>query len=357
MFLNEKRMPKQRNSPTLSTPFVICFAIFHGFSIFFLAQSQGFWRKVPFDSHWISYSPLGSLLQDRWPIGSQLEIRVCYCLYFGVLRGQINLEMTIENLSTSHFEGHELQSLRLLGTVACLLHGSPTFIGWVIYGGIIYMLTGSLGLVSIVLYTRNRFVSWRKLHKQGTHCINLLLWTTGFSKHIVLDLGLVRRWWAARWIGNRRHVLSSNETSMVSCTLLFDSLLDFFVDSDLCYTFLFASCLCFLLIASKSHYSMTKICLQRLEITSGYGTLKALKYLLEPLLPISAKSVKTNGVVSHDQHHNVLLIVEFCAPLTSFDWNDTDPSLIVTCSIDTTCTIWDITTQQPKVSIWITKIV
>ena len=33
---------------------------------------------------------------------------------------------------------------------------------------------------------------------------------------------------------------------------------------------------------------------------------------------------------------------EYCAPLTSFDWNETDPSLIGTSSIDTTCTIWDL---------------
>ncbi|KAK8481041.1 hypothetical protein V6N13_025639 [Hibiscus sabdariffa] len=33
---------------------------------------------------------------------------------------------------------------------------------------------------------------------------------------------------------------------------------------------------------------------------------------------------------------------EFCAPLTSFDWNDFEPSRIGTSSIDTTCTIWDV---------------
>jgi WD repeat-containing protein 68 len=33
---------------------------------------------------------------------------------------------------------------------------------------------------------------------------------------------------------------------------------------------------------------------------------------------------------------------EFCAPLTSFDWNEVDPKRIGTSSIDTTCTIWDI---------------
>ena len=33
---------------------------------------------------------------------------------------------------------------------------------------------------------------------------------------------------------------------------------------------------------------------------------------------------------------------DYCAPLTSFDWNETDPKRLGTSSIDTTCTIWDI---------------
>lgn len=33
---------------------------------------------------------------------------------------------------------------------------------------------------------------------------------------------------------------------------------------------------------------------------------------------------------------------EFCAPLTSFDWNENDPKRVGTASIDTTCTVWDI---------------
>ncbi|VDN00980.1 unnamed protein product [Thelazia callipaeda] len=37
---------------------------------------------------------------------------------------------------------------------------------------------------------------------------------------------------------------------------------------------------------------------------------------------------------------------EYCAPLTSCDWNDVDISLIGTSSIDTTCTIWQIETGQ-----------
>ena len=33
---------------------------------------------------------------------------------------------------------------------------------------------------------------------------------------------------------------------------------------------------------------------------------------------------------------------EFCAPLTAFDWNESEPKRIGTSSIDTTCTVWDI---------------
>lgn len=42
---------------------------------------------------------------------------------------------------------------------------------------------------------------------------------------------------------------------------------------------------------------------------------------------------------------------EYCAPLTSCDWNETDTTMIGVCSIDTTCTIWDLVKQQPKTHI------
>lgn len=41
---------------------------------------------------------------------------------------------------------------------------------------------------------------------------------------------------------------------------------------------------------------------------------------------------------------------DFCAPLTSFDWNETDPKRLGTSSIDTTCTIWDIEVQYTRVT-------
>lgn len=37
---------------------------------------------------------------------------------------------------------------------------------------------------------------------------------------------------------------------------------------------------------------------------------------------------------------------DFCAPLTSFDWNEVEPNLLGTSSIDTTCTIWGLETGQ-----------
>ena len=38
---------------------------------------------------------------------------------------------------------------------------------------------------------------------------------------------------------------------------------------------------------------------------------------------------------------------DFCAPLTSFDWNEVDPNLLGTSSIDTTCTIWGLEVSYP----------
>lgn len=57
---------------------------------------------------------------------------------------------------------------------------------------------------------------------------------------------------------------------------------------------------------------------------------------------VENKSVRLECLLNNNKN------TEFCAPLTSFDWNDTDPNIIGTSSIDTTCTIWDISKMQAK---------
>ena len=42
---------------------------------------------------------------------------------------------------------------------------------------------------------------------------------------------------------------------------------------------------------------------------------------------------------------------EYCSPLTSFDWNEYDPSMIVTSSIDTTCTLWDVHAEAVRTQV------
>jgi WD repeat-containing protein 68 len=54
------------------------------------------------------------------------------------------------------------------------------------------------------------------------------------------------------------------------------------------------------------------------------------------------QSVKMSALLNNNKNS------DYCAPLTSFDWNETDPNLIATSSIDTTVTIWSIETQQAK---------
>jgi WD repeat-containing protein 68 len=54
------------------------------------------------------------------------------------------------------------------------------------------------------------------------------------------------------------------------------------------------------------------------------------------------KSVHLEALLNNNKN------TEFCAPLTSFDWNETDPNIVGTSSIDTTCIIWDITKMQAR---------
>ncbi|KAL1918166.1 uncharacterized protein VTP21DRAFT_3432 [Calcarisporiella thermophila] len=42
---------------------------------------------------------------------------------------------------------------------------------------------------------------------------------------------------------------------------------------------------------------------------------------------------------------------DFSAPLTSIDWCESDPALLVSSSIDTTCTLWNVETQQTTIQL------
>ena len=52
--------------------------------------------------------------------------------------------------------------------------------------------------------------------------------------------------------------------------------------------------------------------------------------------------IKSVALMNNSRHS------EYCSPLTSFDWNEVDPSIIGTCSIDSTCTIWDLEQEAPR---------
>eukprot|EP00640_Fibrocapsa_japonica_P003185 CAMPEP_0113938410 /NCGR_PEP_ID=MMETSP1339-20121228/4843_1 /TAXON_ID=94617 /ORGANISM="Fibrocapsa japonica" /LENGTH=322 /DNA_ID=CAMNT_0000941515 /DNA_START=50 /DNA_END=1015 /DNA_ORIENTATION=- /assembly_acc=CAM_ASM_000762 len=56
-----------------------------------------------------------------------------------------------------------------------------------------------------------------------------------------------------------------------------------------------------------------------------------------PLNPVTMEALLNNTKNS-----------EYCSPLTSFDWNEVDPSILGTSSIDTTCTIWDLAAEQAR---------
>ena len=73
----------------------------------------------------------------------------------------------------------------------------------------------------------------------------------------------------------------------------------------------------------------------------------------DDLLATSGDYLRVWNINSDDQGSMKALLnnnkhTEYCAPLTAFDWNETDPSMIGTCSIDTTVTIWDLEAMAPK---------
>ncbi|KAI9366934.1 WD40-repeat-containing domain protein [Zopfochytrium polystomum] len=74
----------------------------------------------------------------------------------------------------------------------------------------------------------------------------------------------------------------------------------------------------------------------RIGSLSRRGSLPDSRYKVQCRATLMSHSRSNQGKKDH------------CAPLTSFDWNETNPSMCVTSSVDTTCTVWDISTQQAK---------
>ncbi|KAH7827806.1 putative WD40 repeat protein [Monocercomonoides exilis] len=56
--------------------------------------------------------------------------------------------------------------------------------------------------------------------------------------------------------------------------------------------------------------------------------------------------MKSNGIELRSCLNSQTLGSDYHAPLTSFDWNFTEPNIIGTSSVDTTCTIWDIQNER-----------
>ncbi|KAI5293090.1 hypothetical protein KEM55_007300, partial [Ascosphaera atra] len=73
------------------------------------------------------------------------------------------------------------------------------------------------------------------------------------------------------------------------------------------------------------------------ECKTTYGNSIHQKNLQRPVAKLSPLALLSNSKSS-----------EHTAPITSLDWNAVSPSLIITSSIDTTCTIWNIPTLTAK---------
>jgi WD repeat-containing protein 68 len=76
-------------------------------------------------------------------------------------------------------------------------------------------------------------------------------------------------------------------------------------------------------------------------------------------LPTDAQSSYSNNITKPNANMSITKLTplallsnsktpDHTAPLTSLDWNTVSPSLIITSSIDTTCTIWDIPSLTAK---------
>ncbi|KAI9791908.1 MAG: hypothetical protein M1835_008207 [Candelina submexicana] len=92
-----------------------------------------------------------------------------------------------------------------------------------------------------------------------------------------------------------------------------------------------------LLATSGDHLRLWSLPSQSLSSTSG-------NYITRPTnnQPPAPQKLTPLALLSNSKSP------EHTAPLTSLDWNNLSPSLIITSSIDTTCTIWDIPSLTAK---------
>ncbi|ORY01560.1 WD40 repeat-like protein [Basidiobolus meristosporus CBS 931.73] len=84
------------------------------------------------------------------------------------------------------------------------------------------------------------------------------------------------------------------------------------------------------------------------DLLASSGDYLRLWELVDSGAPANGHIGGSPRMTSAGRTHQRLTKGELAAPLTSFDWCDADPKLAVTCSIDTTCTVWDIEKQQVK---------
>lgn len=77
---------------------------------------------------------------------------------------------------------------------------------------------------------------------------------------------------------------------------------------------------------------------ERLAASSEVLRLYKVEYLPEPTI------VQTHLLANNSTANASLDVYDINTfpPVTSFDWNTTDPSVLITLSVDTTCTVWDL---------------
>ncbi|ORX50209.1 WD40 repeat-like protein [Hesseltinella vesiculosa] len=107
---------------------------------------------------------------------------------------------------------------------------------------------------------------------------------------------------------------------------------------------------------AESHYPLTKVLWEpsqqnsrRADLLATTGDILRLWELADnPHYGTTSNSINGGRKTPAYFTQQLMKQSDFCAPLTSFDWNEADPSLIVTSSIDTTCTVWNVETNQAK---------